>query len=274
MKLNYSYKPKDASKAAAALGRELNVSFKGSVVVADFIRGMTVSEAAMKLTEASEKKRVIPYKKFRKGIGHRRGQGKDAIGKYPLKVIGEYLKVLANLTSNAEFKGLDGDELVLTHIQAQKGFSRARRRPKGRWRMWSRQYVSIQAVAEEVEGAPKPKKKKAKPEEGKAKPAEAKEEKKEGKPEEKKPKDEKKEPEAKDKEEVKKEVKPKKDGKQEVKKEGAPDKKESEVKPEKTSEEIQGKPETVKAKEDEAPKSDSKSKPKKKSTSKNKEASD
>jgi len=57
--------------------------------------------------------------------------------------------MLANLQSNAEYKGLDVEKLRITHIQAQKGLTRMRRKPKGRWKMWARQLVSIQAIAEE-----------------------------------------------------------------------------------------------------------------------------
>ena len=44
---------------------------------------------------------------------------------------------------------LDEIRTYYGNIQALKGVARMRRRPKGRWRPWTRQFVNLQAIAEE-----------------------------------------------------------------------------------------------------------------------------
>ncbi|VVB51903.1 50S ribosomal protein L22 [uncultured archaeon] len=147
MELKYSNTIKDASKAAKAQLRDQDISFKDATVYCKKLRGMKVSDATTYITAVTEKNVALPFPIHRKGIGHRSGQPK--IGKYPIKVGKRMLELLTNLAANADFKGLDAESLTITHIQAQKGVDRVRRRPKGRWHGWARQYVSIQAVAEE-----------------------------------------------------------------------------------------------------------------------------
>jgi len=149
MELGYSLKLKDEGKAVKAMGRDLNISFKDAVVLSDALRGKKLSEALKLVGEVISLKTPVPYKRFQTGVGHRKGTQTHKIAKYPKKAASEALKVLGNLESNAEYKGLDTDKLTLTHIQAQKGFARRRRKPKGRWRMWTTQRVHIQAIAEE-----------------------------------------------------------------------------------------------------------------------------
>ena len=94
--------------------------------------------------------RPITFRRFNKGIGHRKGLGKDNIGKYPKKAADEILKILRNVETNADFKGLDSERLRIIHVQAQKGIARRRRRPKGRWRLWKTQLVSVQVIVKEI----------------------------------------------------------------------------------------------------------------------------
>lgn len=142
-------KPADEARAAQAMGRDFNISFKHAVVVCDKLRGMRLSEATELLESVVALEKTIPFKRFNKGIGHRKGLGRDNIGKYPKKAASCILGVLRNLEANADFKGLDSERLKITHIQALKGISRRRRKPKGRWAVWRRDLVNIQAIAEE-----------------------------------------------------------------------------------------------------------------------------
>ena len=60
------------------------------------------------------------------------------------------LGVLRNLEANADFKGLDTSKIKVFHVQAQKGFSRVRRKPKGRYATWNAEYVHIQMMGREA----------------------------------------------------------------------------------------------------------------------------
>ena len=149
MKLHYSLKPKDESRIVKGMGRDLNISFKHAVVICDKLRGMMLMDAIKLLEAVIALERTIPFKKFKKGIGHRRGMGKENTGKYPKKAASEILNVLRNLETNADYKGLDPEKLRIIHIQALKGIARLRRKPKGRWAIWRSQLVNVQAIAEE-----------------------------------------------------------------------------------------------------------------------------
>ena len=147
MELKYSYKVEDKSKTTRSMGRDMNISFKNAVVICDEIRGMMLQDAISLLQSTISLKNPIPFKRFNKGVGHRRGIG---IGKYPKRAAEHILNVLRNVETNAEYKGLDIDRLKIVHIQAKEGVSRRRRKPKGRWRIWCSDLVNVEVVAEEI----------------------------------------------------------------------------------------------------------------------------
>jgi len=149
MEFKYSQKLEDESKLAKGMGVGLNMSFKHSVTVCDRIRNMELSKAINLLELVILKERPIPFKRFRTGVGHRRGDGKETIAKYPKKAASEVLKVLRNVEANADYKGLDTEKLKLTHIEAHKGARRRRIKPRGRWKLWRTELVHIQAIAKE-----------------------------------------------------------------------------------------------------------------------------
>ena len=152
MELHYSLKTgaEEENRLVRAIGRGMNISFKHAVVISDNLRGVMLTDAIAHLEAVVALERTITFRRFKKGIGHRKGLGKDAIGKYPEKAAGEILKILRNIVTNADFKGLDVDSLKLIHIQAQKGITRKRRKPKGRWKLWRTQLISVQVIAKEI----------------------------------------------------------------------------------------------------------------------------
>ncbi|MCX6695480.1 MAG: 50S ribosomal protein L22, partial [Candidatus Altiarchaeota archaeon] len=143
MKLDYSVKPEDETKVVKAMGRDINMSFKDAVMIADKIRGMKLSKALEYIGKVSELKAAIPYKRFQEDIGHRKGNT-PKIAKYPQKAAKYVIGVLKNVQANAEFKGLNPDKMKIIHVQAQKGIGRRRRKPTGRWGAWETQYVHFQ----------------------------------------------------------------------------------------------------------------------------------
>ena len=141
MDLKYSIKP--GEKTVKAMGRDMNVSFKDMVMVAEAIRGKKLQTAIQLMDDVVALKKSIPYRRFNKGIGHRKGC-QFKLGKFPQKAAGYALKILKNLEANAEFKGFDPDKIKVIHCQAQLGVSRPRRKPKGRWTTWETEYSHIQ----------------------------------------------------------------------------------------------------------------------------------
>ncbi|MFH1721379.1 MAG: 50S ribosomal protein L22 [Candidatus Altiarchaeota archaeon] len=149
MKLNYSSEPQNPDKAVSAMARDLDISFKDAVNISVKLKDMRLNDAIELMEAVIKLEKSVPYLRFQTGIGHRKGTHQAKIGKYPQKAALKAKAMLENLRSNAENKGLDTEKLRITHIQAQLGIGRVRRRPKGRWKMWTRQFVNLQAIAEE-----------------------------------------------------------------------------------------------------------------------------
>jgi large subunit ribosomal protein L22 len=121
-KLGYSFNKKfDEAKTVRATGKEMRISFKDSVEICREIRGKRLSFAKNFLSEVIELKRAVPYRRYKKGLAHRRGLSKAYAGAYPQKAASHVLKLLENSEANAEFKGLDSERLFLKHIQAKRG---------------------------------------------------------------------------------------------------------------------------------------------------------
>ena len=68
---------------AKASGRNIGISRKDSVEVANFIRGKMVSKAKILLEGVIAKDVVVPYRRYNRDRGHKRG--KVAAGRYPVK---------------------------------------------------------------------------------------------------------------------------------------------------------------------------------------------
>ncbi len=115
----YSVKGLDPATSVKASLREVDLSPKWSREVCAAIRGMRLQDARRLLEDVVKRKRMIPYRRYRKLRAHH-SQTKGP-GGYPVKVAKHLLKLLDSLEANAEFKGLDTDRLVLVHAQAHKG---------------------------------------------------------------------------------------------------------------------------------------------------------
>ncbi|PIN80783.1 50S ribosomal protein L22 [Candidatus Woesearchaeota archaeon CG10_big_fil_rev_8_21_14_0_10_30_7] len=116
-KKNYSTKPGENS--AKALGTNLTISPKQSIEVCSFIRNRKLQVAKKMLEEVLTKTIAVPFTRYNKGLGHRKGN--MASGKYPLKTCSQILKLLNSAESNAQNKGLNSNNLVITHINAHRG---------------------------------------------------------------------------------------------------------------------------------------------------------
>ncbi len=110
----------DPATTAKAYGKDMPCSPKSGRNVARAIKGMPVGRAKQFLQEVADLKTAVPFTVRKRKIAHRRGEGFGP-GKYPKKVAEHFLKVLASAEANAEYKGLDTDNLVITHCSAYQG---------------------------------------------------------------------------------------------------------------------------------------------------------
>ncbi len=149
-RVNYAYRPEDETKAAKAMGYEMPISFKHAVEICRELRGKKIEDAKRFLEEVVEMKRAVPFRRHKKKVAHRRGLEKWYAGRYPQKAAKYILKVLRNLEANAEYKGLDLDNLVIVHAQAKKGRVLQRYMPRAFGRATPRfqQLTTVEFVAE------------------------------------------------------------------------------------------------------------------------------
>ncbi|AGO61119.1 50S ribosomal protein L22P [Ferroplasma acidiphilum] len=104
-------------KHARAQVKETDISLKDAVNVAHFIRNMDLEAAKNALNLVVEKKMAVPYFRYLDSVSHRKGIGP---GRYPVKAVKSFQKLLDDVSANAEFKGLT-DDLKIFHISASKG---------------------------------------------------------------------------------------------------------------------------------------------------------
>src|SRR3989344_6706545 len=103
---------------AKVIAKDLPISWKQSVELCDFVRNNPLSKAKTKLQNVISMKAPAPYKKYVQSMPHRRGN--MATGRYPIKAATHLLHVLNSAEANAEVKGLDVKNLIITKLIANK----------------------------------------------------------------------------------------------------------------------------------------------------------
>jgi large subunit ribosomal protein L22 len=111
----------DLEKTVKASAREVRVSRKSAREVCRTIKGMMLTQAKEYLKDVMAKKKAVPFRRFRKKLGHRHGLDKGSAGRYPVKTAAEVLKLLEGAEANAENKGLDTDRLRVIHAATSQG---------------------------------------------------------------------------------------------------------------------------------------------------------
>eukprot|EP01026_Neomeris_dumetosa_P013276 TRINITY_DN14642_c0_g1_i4.p2 TRINITY_DN14642_c0_g1~~TRINITY_DN14642_c0_g1_i4.p2 ORF type:complete len:189 (-),score=22.89 TRINITY_DN14642_c0_g1_i4:225-791(-) len=129
--VKYAREPDNPTKSCKARGSDLRVSFKNTREAAKAIKGMDLTQAKQYLEDVLEHKRCIPYRRFCGSMG-RTAQAKNegsttGQGRWPKKSCEVLLSMLKNAESNAETKGLDVEELYVSHIQVNQAQKQRRR---------------------------------------------------------------------------------------------------------------------------------------------------
>merc|ERR1739840_81241 len=125
----YAAEPDNATWAAKAKGSNLRVHFKNTRETAQAIKAMPLHRATKYLKNVIAHKEIVPFRRFMGGVG-RHAQANvhgTAQGRWPLKSAEFLLHLLKNAESNAEYKGLDADHLVIEHIQVNRAPKMRRR---------------------------------------------------------------------------------------------------------------------------------------------------
>jgi large subunit ribosomal protein L22 len=149
---DYSQKVK-GDTIAKAKANELNMSPKHSIEIATFIRHQRVNDAIAYLNEVVKLKKAIPFRRFTRNVAHKRGlPGNWDAGRYPVKASKAYIKVLESVKKNAEYLGLDAENLEIIHASANRGRAQKAFFPRamGRATPKVRESVNVEVVVREV----------------------------------------------------------------------------------------------------------------------------
>jgi len=151
-RIDYSLKIK-GDTIARAKANELNMSPKHSIEIATFIRHQRVNDAIAYLNEVVALKKAIPFRRFNRNVAHKRGlPGNWDAGRYPVKASKAYIRLLESAKKNAEYIGLDAENLEIIHALANRGRAQKAFFPRamGRATPKVRESVNLEIVVREV----------------------------------------------------------------------------------------------------------------------------
>ncbi len=108
----YAFQNYDKTKHVRASIREKDISHKHAREVAVAIKGRSIEKARELLENVISRKEAIPYRRYNNEVAHRSNiRDGFSAGRFPKKGASEFLRILDNLESNAEYKGMDLDRL-------------------------------------------------------------------------------------------------------------------------------------------------------------------
>lgn len=118
----YAFEKFDKKTMAIARANNVSASLKKSVELNNVIRGRKASTIVKYLEAVIDKKAVVPFRKYRAEVAHKKGKGIDT-GGYPVNVAKETLKLLKSAMKNANEKDL-GEPLYILSVSSRQGVAR------------------------------------------------------------------------------------------------------------------------------------------------------
>ena len=128
---SYSFQRYEKSRHVRAAIRDKSISHKHSRELALAVNNKSIEKAREFLEDVLSKKIAVPYRRYHNEVAHR-SNIRDGFcsGRYPHKATSEFLKLLDNLESNAEYKGMDLDRLKIISVVVHKGTKLKRFTPR------------------------------------------------------------------------------------------------------------------------------------------------
>ena len=150
-KRHFAFQNFDTTKHVRAAIREKPISHKHAREIAVAMKGLSIEKARDYLLDVVNLKRSIPFRRYKNQVGHKSDPGTMS-GRYPTKAATEILKLLDNLESNAEYKGMDLDRLKIINATVHKGrlLKRFIPRAMGRSSPKNDNLTHVEVVAQEV----------------------------------------------------------------------------------------------------------------------------
>ncbi len=148
----YTFNAKSGETVARARGIELHVSPKKTYEVMNAIRGLPIERARGVLEDVIAERKAIPFRRYNQETAHHTGVGP---GRFPKKIARQVLKILANAEANAEYEGLETDQLYIKVAACARGRIQRANMPRahGRATAWNEQTTNIEIVVAEKEAA-------------------------------------------------------------------------------------------------------------------------
>jgi large subunit ribosomal protein L22 len=149
----YAFQSYDKTKHVRASIREKDISHKHAREIAVAIKGSSIEKAREFLENVISRKEAVPYRRYNNEVAHRSNirEGFFA-GRFPEKAASEFLKLIDNLESNAEYKGMDLDRLRIVSAAVHKGTKLQRFQPRAMGRSSPKfdTLVHVELVAQEA----------------------------------------------------------------------------------------------------------------------------
>jgi large subunit ribosomal protein L22 len=149
----YAFQSYDKTKHVRASIREKDISHKHAREIAVAIKGRSIEKARELLENVIARKEAIPYRRYNNEVAHR-SNIRDGFfaGRFPKKAASEFLRILDNLESNAEYKGMDLDRLRIVSAAVHKGTKLKSFQPRAMGRSSPKfdTLVHVEVIAQEV----------------------------------------------------------------------------------------------------------------------------
>lgn len=140
----------DPETTSKAIGKEVSVSPKHCREVCKMLKGMNIEQVRTYLQGVADLKTPVPYSRFKLYLSPKPKVGP---ARYPVKAAKAILAVIESARSNAEYKGLDADNMKVKWATANRGRITQGHMPRafGRSTPWNEQTTNIEIILEEAE---------------------------------------------------------------------------------------------------------------------------
>ncbi|MCR4368429.1 MAG: 50S ribosomal protein L22 [archaeon] len=134
VKKNYQVQKFRKAKTATAMMKNKPISLKYTNEIISNIKKGTVEKALGWLHRIENEEEFLPLRKYNKKVGHRKGESKgfSIIGRWPKRTVVVIIELLESVKANADYKGLDSENLFITHMFASQGFHKNSNQSQGR----------------------------------------------------------------------------------------------------------------------------------------------
>ena len=151
MHFHYSFQNYDKTRHVRAALREKTISHKHAREIAVAIKGLSIESERDNLQSVINLERAIPFRRYNNEVGHKSDTGVMA-GRYPKKAATEFVRLLDNLESNAEYRGMDLDRLKIINATVHKGRKIERFIPRAQGRATPKIDIltHVELVAQEI----------------------------------------------------------------------------------------------------------------------------